>query len=299
MTTLRTLAREYSDSVIASDFSVLAAYALGKTKEFVFREPDYVPTEAESEKLKDALLRRADKEPVAYIVGEKEFFGLPFSVTKDTLIPRPETEFLVEDVIRSLRHENGKVFVADIGTGSGNIIVSVAHALKTDDPDGVRFSFFTTDISSGALDVAKRNASRHGVIGRVTFFQGDLLEPIPKTEYDGMKRVLILANLPYLSRELYDGAMDDVRLHEPESALVANDDGLAYYIRLFKDISEREKEGLMSVPVTGLFEISPEQESKIATELLRFIPGSRYRFINDLSGRARILRFDIAEPKRA
>jgi release factor glutamine methyltransferase len=296
MTTLRALAREYSNSVAASDFSILAAYALGRTKEFVFREPDYVTTEAESEKLKDALLRRVGKEPVAYIVGEKEFFGLLFSVTKDTLVPRPETEFLVEDAIRSLRHENGKAFVADIGTGSGDIIVSVAHALKTDDPDGVRFSFFATDISREALDVARRNASRHDVIDRITFFQGDLLEPIPKTEYDGTERVLILANLPYLSRELYDDAMDDVRLYEPESALVADDDGLAFYIRLFKDISKKKNENLADVPVTGLFEISPEQESRITAELLRLLPDSRYRFINDLSGRARILRFDIMEP---
>lgn len=293
MTTLRALAREYSDSVAASDFSVLAAYALGRTKEFVFREPDYVPTEAESEKLKDALHRRAEREPVAYIVGEKEFFGLPFSVTKDTLIPRPETEHLVEEAIRSLRRENGRTIVADIGTGSGDIIVSVAHALKTDDPDGVRFSFFATDISREALDVARRNASRHDVIDRITFFHGNLFEPIPKKEFTDTEHVFILANLPYLSRDLYADAMDDVRLHEPESALVADDGGLAFYIRLFKDISKKKNESLVDVPITGLFEISPEQESRITAELLRLLPDSRYRFINDLSGSVRILRFDI------
>lgn len=293
MTTLRALAREYSDSVAASDFSVLAAYALGRTKEFVFREPDYVPTEAESEKLKDALHRRAEREPVAYIVGEKEFFGLPFSVTKDTLIPRPETEHLVEEAIRSLRRENGRTIVADIGTGSGDIIVSVAHALKTDDPDGVRFSFFATDISRETLDVARRNASRHDVIDRITFFHGNLFEPIPKKEFTDTEHVFILANLPYLSRDLYADAMDDVRLHEPESALVADDGGLAFYIRLFKDISKKKNESLVDVPITGLFEISPEQESRITAELLRLLPDSRYRFINDLSGSVRILRFDI------
>ncbi len=237
MTTLRGIAKEYAGSVAPEDFSVLAAHVLGQTKAFVFREPDYVPTEAESEKLKDALLRRADKEPVAYIVGEKEFFGLPFFVTKDTLVPRPETEFLVEDAIRSLQNENGKVFVADIGTGSGDIIISVARALKTDD---VRFLFFATDTSREALDVAKRNASRHDVIERITFLQGDLLDPIPKMEYDDTEHVFVLANLPYLSRELYDDAMDDVRRFEPESALVADDDGLACYIRLFRDLSKKK-----------------------------------------------------------
>jgi release factor glutamine methyltransferase len=292
MTTLRALAREYSNLVVASDFSILAAHTIRQPKEFIFREPDYKLTNAEQAMLRKFLLRRTKREPVAYIVGEKEFFGLSFLVTHDTLVPRPETEFLVEEAIQSLRHEPAKPFVADLGTGSGNIIISVAHGLGIND-DKNRISFFATDISHDALHVARRNAIRHNMTNCITFLQGDLLGPIPRTAYSDAERILILANLPYLSRELYDTAMDDVRLYEPKSALVSDDDGLSHYIRLFVNIFDRKSEDMKTLHVTGLLEISPEQETRIINELHKIFPNSHYRFMNDLSGRKRIFRFDI------
>ncbi|NTW30596.1 MAG: peptide chain release factor N(5)-glutamine methyltransferase, partial [Candidatus Moranbacteria bacterium] len=221
MTTLRGIAKECAGSVVASDFSVLAAYALGRTKEFIFREPDYIPTEEESEKLKNVLLRRADKEPVAYIVGEKEFFGLPFLITKDTLVPRPETEHLVEEAITLLSETVPGTVVVDLGTGSGAIAVSVAHATSDKLSREDRIRFFATDISSAALGVAKQNAKRHGADRLITFLEGNLLDPIPEDALTDTRHIVILANLPYLSHGIFESADDDVRVYEPESALVA------------------------------------------------------------------------------
>lgn len=293
MTTLRGLAKEYAGKVAPEDVAVLSAFAIGETKEFVFREPDHTPSSEEVSVLRDLLERRSRHEPVAYLVGHREFYGSDFLVTPDTLIPRPETEHLVEEALTSLARHPERVTVIDIGTGSGAIIVSVALTLREKYPASERHVLFATDISSAALAVAKRNAKRHDVSDRITFLHGNLLGSFPEKISESTERILVLANLPYLSRDLYESAPDDVRLHEPESALVADDSGLALYRELLDDIARRKKSVWKNIPVEGLFEISPEQEPPLKKISVENAPSLQGDFLPDLSGRARIFRFRI------
>ncbi|NTW46237.1 MAG: peptide chain release factor N(5)-glutamine methyltransferase [Candidatus Moranbacteria bacterium] len=300
MTTLSDLSREFGDRVDRTDFAILAAHAVGKPKEYVFREPGHVLSGTEETALRESLRRRSSREPVAYIVGEKEFFGLPFEVTRDTLVPRPETEHLVEEALSLLSGTDSDTTVIDIGTGSGAIIVPIAKTIGTtvaktiDEPK--KISFFATDFSTGALEVARRNAKRHDVGHRIVFLEGNLLDPVPEDAFDS-DRIIFLANLPYLSEEIYSSADRDVRDYEPRSALVAQDDGLALYLRLLDDIARRKHDSWPDMRINGLFEIGPEQRDRISSEFERRFPNDEHSIIDDLSGRPRIFRFRIS-PER-
>ncbi len=168
------------------------------------------------------VARRVAGEPIQYILGETEFFRLPFTVTPDVLIPRPETEHLVEEVIRLTQNfsQGVPLAIADIGTGSGAIAVAIAHALP-------QARIAAIDISWSALAIAKRNAELNGVVDRIEFLQGDLLSPIA-----GRRFSIIASNPPYVPLADWDTLSTEVRDYEPHSALFAGSDGLDIYQRL-------------------------------------------------------------------
>jgi release factor glutamine methyltransferase len=163
--------------------------------------------------------RRRAGEPIQYITGEAEFYGLSFKVNRDVLIPRPETEHLVEKAIELSRGFEQQRIV-DVGTGSGAIAVALASSL----PDA---DIHATDVSASALRVARANAKRHGVEARVIFRVGDLLTPVARRHFD-----LIVSNPPYVPEGDRDSLSVEVRDYEPAQALFAGADGLAIYRRL-------------------------------------------------------------------
>jgi release factor glutamine methyltransferase len=163
------------------------------------------------------LERRRKGEPIQYITGETEFYGLPLLVTPDVLIPRPETEFLVEKILEfAATFEHPRII--DIGTGSGAIPIAFAHNL----PDA---QITATDISTAALSLAEENAKRNRVA--ICFRQGDLLAPVEGEQFD-----IIVSNPPYVPESDRDSLSIEVRDHEPALALFAGDDGLGIYRRL-------------------------------------------------------------------
>jgi release factor glutamine methyltransferase len=168
------------------------------------------------------IARRQAGEPIQYITGEAEFFGLPFAVAPGVLIPRPETEHLVEEVIR-LEGAFAEPRIADIGTGSGAIAVAVAHSLPL-------AHITATDVSPQALAIAKQNAARSGVENRIEFCEGDLLTPLA-----GQSFHIIASNPPYVPLHDRDSLSVEVREYEPHSALFAGDDGLSIYRRLIPE----------------------------------------------------------------
>lgn len=186
------------------------------------------------------LEERATGRPVPYIIGQREFMGLPFTVDERVMIPRPETEGLVECVIRAartadgsfLRQENrrtgtgSRVVVVDVGTGSGCIAVSVAHFV----PEA---AVFAIDISEDALTVARGNAIRHGVDGQINWLHGDLLSPLP-AEVAGRVAVVV-SNPPYVARSQHEGLPREIRDFEPSGAVFADGDGTALHRRLIAD----------------------------------------------------------------
>lgn len=204
------------------DAEILMAHVLGCPRMALYGKlTAAVPQQVLSEF--DALLsRRLTCEPVAYITGEQEFWSLPFKVTPDTLIPRPDTETLVETVLRQMDGLPVRR-VLDLGTGSGCILLSLLHELR--DALGT-----AVDISAGALSVAKENAVSLDLQERVEFFQGSWLAPLDKqAQFD-----VIVSNPPYIPSKDMASLMADVRLYEPGSALDGGEDGLGPY-RLIAD----------------------------------------------------------------
>lgn len=182
---------------------------------------------AESRAFRRAVARRSSGEPPQYIIGEQEFRGLAFKVNGDVLIPRPETELLVEEVLVTLRggekrgaggESEEPPFVIDLCTGSGCIAVTVAHEIE-------RVRCIATDLSAAALEVARDNAARHGVAERITFFEGDLFTPITRSDKTGRADVIV-SNPPYVPKVEIPTLQPEVSRFEPTTALDGGEDGL-------------------------------------------------------------------------
>jgi release factor glutamine methyltransferase len=200
----------------------LLAYRLGRDRSFVIAHADDELATEEFAAFKSLVKRRARGEPLQYITGHQEFFKLDFEVTPDVLIPRPETELIVETALELLQHERAPYF-ADIGTGSGCIAISVLHEL----PEARAVAL---DVSSAALGVAQRNASRHDVENRLELVESDLFSAI---EPNGSFR-LIVSNPPYVSIDELEMIQREVS-YEPRTALAAGSDGLAVLRRLLDE----------------------------------------------------------------
>ncbi|MPN09934.1 Release factor glutamine methyltransferase [bioreactor metagenome] len=200
------------------DAEVLLSHILGKDRLYLYVNFDQPLQPAELTAFRDAVKRRAARQPVAYIIGSKEFMGLDFKVTPAVLIPRPDTEILVETAISRLENIDTPC-VLDIGTGSGAIIISVIAKLKSAQGAAV-------DISNEALAVAADNARCNGAAERLQFYQGDLFNPVVGQKFDA-----VLSNPPYIPNEEIAGLEPEVR-REPKLALAGGKDGLDYYRRL-------------------------------------------------------------------
>lgn len=204
----------------------LLAHALGmKHHELASRRDQAVSGEglacAES-----VVSRRMAREPLQYILGTQEFCGLDFHVNPAVLIPRPETELLVQEAVREGGVTEGAVLV-DVGTGSGCVAVTLATILS-----GMRI--FGLDCSGEALTVAKKNAERHGVSNKITWKEGDLLEPMRECDLVGAVDTIV-SNPPYIAEEVWGGLQPEVRDFEPRGALVAGRRGTEFHERLLHD----------------------------------------------------------------
>jgi release factor glutamine methyltransferase len=191
----------------------------------------------EREQYRGLVARRAEREPLQYILGRTEFWSLPFLVNPAVLIPRPETEILVEEGLNKAKPDS---LVLDLGTGSGAVAVALAHELP-----GIRVK--AMDISADALRVGEENARVNGVESRIDFLNGNFSDILPG-END-----LILSNPPYVSREEYEACMPEVKNHEPEQALLGGEDGLDSIRAILKNAPAAMKAGgwlLMEVGMT-------------------------------------------------
>lgn len=214
----------------------------------LFLDYDKPLAEEELSRFKDMVIRRAKGAPIAYILGRKEFMGLEFKVNDATLIPRPETELLVESVVKAAKglKEQGDVKILDIGTGSGAIIVSALVLLPEAKGVGV-------DISLEALKVAKENAMSQELQGRIGFLQSDLFSRIPPDK----KFDIIVSNPPYIPTAIVAGLAREVQ-QEPKSALDGGKDGLYFYRKIIKEAQEHmEPTGLLA------FEIGYDQGAAV------------------------------------
>ncbi len=207
------------------DAEVLLAHVLEKQRIYLYVHFDEPLQPGELAAYREMIKKRVLHVPVAQILGEKEFMGLTFKVTADTLVPRPDTEILVQAAVDRLRAMAGEepLRFADIGTGSGAICLSVLHYLSDTVAD-------TVDISPAARAVAEENAASLGLADRITFHTGDLLQPL-----SGISFAAILSNPPYIPEADIATLAPEVRLKEPHTALSGGQDGLDFYRRLAKE----------------------------------------------------------------
>ena len=204
------------------DAEVLLAHVLEKQRIYLYVHFDEPLQPGELAAYREMIKKRVLRVPVAQILGEKEFMGLTFKVTADTLVPRPDTEILVQAAVDRLRAMAGEepLRFADIGTGSGAICLSVVHYRAGTVAD-------TVDISPAARAVAEENAASLGLADRITFHTGDLLQPL-----SGISFAAILSNPPYIPEADIVKLAPEVRLKEPHTALSGGQDGLDFYRRL-------------------------------------------------------------------
>lgn len=277
MATLKEMLRRAGQQLKASgaatpalDAGVLLGHVTRRSRAAIYRDWDDALTPAEEARFCALLARRAQGEPVAYLTGHKEFMGLDFVVNHTVLIPRPETELLVET---ALRLAGPAPLIVDAGTGSGAIAVSLAVYL----PDAV---VYATDCSREALAVARQNAASHGVAQRVSFFWGDLLAPLAGLNLRG--RVdLLAANLPYIPTCVLSTLAPEVRRYEPAVALDGGADGLDLYRRLVPEAAVLLKPGGRL-----LLEIGPGQRGPLSALLSP--PLWETEFFPDLAGLDRL-----------
>jgi release factor glutamine methyltransferase len=254
---------------------VLLAQALEVSRAWLLAHAFDSAPSARADTFRAFLRRRLDGEPLAYIVGTREFFGRSFAVDPRVLIPRPETELLVEEVLT--RWPRARV-IADIGTGNGALAVTLALEMPSARVHAV-------DLSAGALAVARLNAERHGVSGRVRFHNGDLLAPLPEPVD------VLVANLPYVSRRDMLALPPEVA-REPSLALDGgDDDGLALYRRLFACVVPAMRPGGLIVAEIG------SDQGECALELARrAVPGADAVILTDLAGLDRVVRVVLPGP---
>ena len=217
------------------DAEVLLRHFLGMEKAELYLGSDLALNAMAEREFQKLLLRRAGREPIAYITGHKEFWSLDLVVTPEVLIPRPETELLVELAFKLSTPRSGTSprKILDLGTGSGAIAVSLAKELP-------QARIGAVDISAGAIEVARLNARRHGIEDRVEFFCGDLFEAVAD-EREGFD--LIVANPPYIRCGDLAGLAPEIRQWEPIMALNGGADGLLYYRRIVAEAGDYLKGG--------------------------------------------------------
>jgi release factor glutamine methyltransferase len=244
------------------DAQVLLSHALGISRSDLLQRTDETAPEAVLRHYRETLRRRGERVPLQHLTGVQEFWSLEFEVSPAVLIPRPETELLVEEALRLGAGPAPRI--ADIGTGSGNIAVALARELPT-------AQIMATDTSAAALELARRNAQRHGVAGRIQFLQGSLVEPL-KRSVEPESLDLLLSNPPYISGEELAVLQPEVREYEPREALTPpGGDGLALYPALLDAavlFLRPEGSVILELPAGGADKIPTWMSGRESLELL-------------------------------
>lgn len=248
----------------------IVAYALSMRKEEVFTNFESEVDECARQRINDLLEDRKRGKPFAYITGHREFFSEKLYVDERVLIPRPETEILVEEALRILSKEPGINSILDVGTGSGAIGLVLAKNTQK--------HIVCTDISLSALRVAQRNRESLGLSERVCLVCSDLFCAVGNVQFD-----MILANLPYVASEEWDNLMADVRDYEPRAALDGGSGGIDIYKRFIDGLPQHLKKG-----GHVLCEVGGTKQTNTMSEMLQKI-GLSVVVKNDLSGNTRVL----------
>jgi release factor glutamine methyltransferase len=273
------LEREHVPSA-ALAAELLLMHTLGRDRAWIYAHPEHQPDAKTREEYFSLIARRASGVPTQHLTGHQEFWGLDFEVTPDVLIPRPETEHVIEVALERLEVREGgdaarrqeKFQIADVGTGSGCIAIALAHELPA-------ARIVATDISAAALEVARRNAERHGVVSRIEFVACNLMTALL---HESRRLDLIASNPPYIGRHESASLPREVREHEPAAALYGGEIGTELYAPLISQAAALLKPG--GILVLELGHNSEEEVSR----LLRSPEWTNFSITKDLAGISRV-----------
>ena len=254
---------------------VLLRHVLKIDRATMFRDLDEDVSIEDSGNIASLVKRRTQREPLAYITGAKEFYGLPFVVSEDVLIPRQETELLVDTaIVQAKSLDKSQISIVDVGTGSGAIAVSLALNIPTS-------SVIAVDISESALTIADDNRRAHGLYSRIKLRRGNLLEPIVE------KIDILVSNPPYIKSDKLTSLQEEV-LKEPMVALDGGDDGLELIKKLLCQAVDK-----MSNPGVILFEIDSDQAAEAVKLSQQYFPSAITTVLKDLSNNERAVLLEI------
>jgi release factor glutamine methyltransferase len=265
-----TILKNTDNEAPATDAGVLLCFSAGFNRTFLYTHSNDILDDASLTKYLSLLERRASGEPLQYLTGLQEFMSLPFRVGPGVLVPRQDTELLVETVINLYKDRTGMIRILDVGTGSGCIAVSLAHHIA-----GCRV--VAIDKMSDALAIAEKNALENGVAGRIKFIKSDLFEAIAGRQFD-----IIVSNPPYIRTGDIASLQKEVRCHEPLTALDGGMDGLEFYRRIMENVSVfLLKKGAL------VFETGYDQAAEVAG--LMADKFEQVRIYKDLAGVERVV----------
>ncbi len=277
---------------------ILLSFIIDKSREYILSYPEDKIKNKEVDKLNLLTKKRLDGEPLAYLIKNKNFYGHDFFVDKNVLIPRPETELMVDEVLSILKkyknldsrlrgNDKGKdnITLIDLGTGSGCIPISILKGILENNYKNLKC--FAIDISSKALEIAQKNAKKHGLEENISFLEGNLLKaiinaPFPISNF----QFLITANLPYLTKEQINNSPSIQK--EPVLALDGGKNGMDYYIELFKQIKTLINK-YSPILITILAEIDHTQIEIFKKEVARLLPFAKLTIKKDLGGYERLV----------
>lgn len=262
--------RKHGSEAPRLEAEILLAHARQSPRIQLYTQFDELLTEAQRTTMRELVKRRATAEPVAYLVGHKEFFSLDFKVTRDVLIPRPDTETLVMAALDRMK-ENRQPDILDLCTGSGCVAIALAKQLP-------RSRVVAVELLAGAAAVARENIEKHQLAERISLYTGDLFAPLPEQRFD-----LIVSNPPYITTTELATLDPDVRLHEPQTALDGGEDGLDVIRRIIQAAPRWLKQ-----PGWLQLEIDPAQASAVR-QLLEAAGFEDCRTYPDLSGEVRVV----------
>jgi release factor glutamine methyltransferase len=264
------------------DAELLLSHSLKLDRIQLYTQFDRLLTEAELKNFKTLLQRRAEREPLAYILGEKEFFSLKFQVNPAVLIPRPETEELVEWGLTHLKNfPEDEIKILDLATGSGCLLLALLHHLPSARGIGV-------DISGEALEIAAINAGLHGLEARVKWMRQDLSQDWSR-ELSGPFD-LITANLPYVSESEYRKLQPEILRHEPKAALVPGPEGNEAFCWVLPHLQSRLKAGGLA-----LFEMGSNQGEAVLALAKKFTSQLMPCVLRDLAGQDRVISLSLPQ----
>ena len=276
MLEIKNISNIFRNRIVLGDFEILLSKIIGKDKVFLHTHPEYKLNLLEILKLIYFIVEYMRGYSVAAIIEKKGFYNLNFFVNKHVLIPRPETELMVDEVLSEVHSSTKKILLIDVGTGSGCIPISI---LKNTDKIHHTIAL---DISNPALKVAKNNIQTHDV--NIELLKSFLLSKISHQDTNTYNEIIITANLPYLTTDQVK--QESSIQKEPTIALIAKENGLALYRQLLKQIVQK----FVNKKLLILFEIDPTQTAQIIMLAKNYLPQAKLEIKKDLAGLDRILK---------